>query len=110
MAASRRAAPDRDPAPGVELFPELPVAGEGPNGELLNGVIDLLVRRGDDLALIDYKTDAPPAGRVDDLMPAYAAQLRAYAHLVRSLPTFHSLSLRLALLFTADGSIHDIDD
>ena len=46
---------------------------------LVRGTLDLAYRHGDAWTLVDYKSDAVPAGAVPQAAPAYARQLRQYA-------------------------------
>lgn len=87
---------------------EYPVAGPGPDGTLLVGYIDLVSMDSRRLRVIDFKTDAPPRGAAETAYPAYAAQVRLYSGLLGQSPALRDLETQLALLFTADGSFHDI--
>jgi ATP-dependent helicase/nuclease subunit A len=87
---------------------EYPVAGPGADGTLLVGYIDLLAVDAKRLRVIDFKTDAAPGGPAEVFYPGYAAQVRLYAALLAQAPALRALDLQLALLFTADGSLHEI--
>jgi ATP-dependent helicase/nuclease subunit A len=103
--------------PGPDLRLEYPVAQASPDGStLLAGYVDLLgVRRapGDGrLAVVDFKTDAPPPPGADlrSTHGAYARQVTAYAQLVSALcpPLRGSTApggVAAGLLFTADGGL-----
>lgn len=56
-----------------EVYPEVPFSYME-NGELWNGIIDVIYRKGNDWFIVDYKTNADP----DDLDEKYKAQLDAY--------------------------------
>jgi ATP-dependent helicase/nuclease subunit A len=95
-------------APGDDLRLEYPVARASSEGAaLVQGYVDLLGRRAGraGLAVIDFKTDAPP-GPGEDVVathPAYVEQVRAYARLVAALGL--AADVEAGLLFTADGGI-----
>ena len=91
---------------GVRLAPEHPIAGEGPRGELLEGAIDLLVVREEEVVAVDYKTDTSSAL----VVPAHGAQLRLYAQLLRGAGVLGDRRLRLAILFTASGELVDVPE
>jgi ATP-dependent helicase/nuclease subunit A len=80
----------------VELRCEYPVVGKGADGYMLVGVIDLIAVKGDETWIVDFKTDQPPTGDVEDELPGYVRQLRAYGGVVAG-----DEGARLALLFTA---------
>ena len=63
---------------GPHLQVEYPVASAWEGGQLLGGYIDLVGATEGLLRVIDFKTDAPPAGPVEQTYPEYAAQVRAY--------------------------------
>ncbi|MFW5925096.1 MAG: UvrD-helicase domain-containing protein [Myxococcota bacterium] len=91
------------PGNGTLLRLEYPVAGVTEEGRLLTGSIDLLARVGDALFVIDFKTDPPPEGSVEETHGAYVEQLRTYGRMVEQAgltPT----ETHAGLLFTADGA------
>ena len=81
---------------------EYPIAGPE-DGRLLLGTIDLVANRGDELVIIDFKTDSPPAGAVEVELPSYVEQLRTYARILGAGPS--ARQIRLGLLFSATGEI-----
>jgi ATP-dependent helicase/nuclease subunit A len=89
-------------APGPALRLEYPVAGAAGDGRLLAGYADLVGVGGGGLVVLDFKTDAPPAGPVAESHPEYVAQVRAYAELLGAAGLGPA---RAGLLFTADGLI-----
>jgi ATP-dependent helicase/nuclease subunit A len=101
--ALRTAGLARSPAADLQL--EYPVAGEWANGQLVNGYIDLVAVKDRRVDVIDFKTDTPPAGPVEQTYPQYAAQVRTYGKLLASAGILKDRQLRCGLLFTADGSI-----
>ncbi|HVQ74332.1 MAG TPA: UvrD-helicase domain-containing protein [Candidatus Binatia bacterium] len=90
---------------GPSLRVEYPVAGAAPGGLLLTGYIDLVAISGDRVTVIDFKTDAPPPGAVENIYPQYAAQVRAYAMLLTPSLGLPDHKIRRGLLFTATGSL-----
>ena len=94
---------DRD---DIELRPEYPVAGRGEHGHMLLSVIDLAVASADTLWIIDYKTDHPPERPVAQELPQYVAQVHAYEELLTAAGVSEGRTVRRALLFTADGTVH----
>lgn len=91
-----------------ELRVEYPVAGLADHGAVLVGSIDLLAVRSAELWIVDFKTDEPPTSSAATELPAYAAQVRLYGELLQRAGVGAGLELRCALLFTADGSLHEI--
>jgi ATP-dependent helicase/nuclease subunit A len=90
--------------PGDALRLEYPVA-QGRDGLLLVGYIDLLAARGGGIQVIDFKTDAPPAGEVTKSHPDYVEQVRSYARILVELGLAREGTVRCGLLFTADGGL-----
>jgi ATP-dependent helicase/nuclease subunit A len=82
------------------------VAGALTPDALLAGYIDLVVAMPAMLVVIDFKTDAPPRGALHAAYPGYVAQVAAYARLLGAAAVGEGRTLRSALLFTADGSLH----
>jgi len=99
-------------APGPDLRLEYPVAiAAGGGAKLVQGYLDLVGLRGGPgerrLAVIDFKTDAPPPAGADVRVThaAYVAQVGAYARLLADLGLAAPGSVQAGLLFTADGEI-----
>jgi ATP-dependent helicase/nuclease subunit A len=93
---------------GADLRLEYPVAGAGENGTLEVGYVDLISSDHTRIDLIDFKTDPPPSGGLAASYPAYVAQVRAYERLLAAADPAGK-SMRAALLFTADGSLHVVE-
>ena len=91
-------------APGRDLQLEYPVA-QARDGHLLAGYVDLLAADARGLAVVDFKTDAPPEGDVAATHPAYVAQVRTYARILEGLGLAPAGSVRTGLLFTAEEGI-----
>jgi len=96
-------------SPCADLQIEYPVAGPWSDGQLLSGYIDLVAVTNGQVDLIDFKTDAPPTGPVEQTYPKYSAQVRIYGKLLETAGILKDRHLRCGLLFTADGSIRWID-
>ena len=93
----------------ADLQIEYPVAGQWTGGQLASGYIDLVAVEDDRVNVIDFKTDTPPPGPVQQTYPKYAAQVRIYGTLLDTAELLKDRRLRCGLLFTADGSIRWID-
>jgi ATP-dependent helicase/nuclease subunit A len=91
--------------PGEALRLEYPLAAAGAGGTLLSGYADLVALRGDELAVVDFKTDAPPAGDVAASHPAYVEQVRSYGWMLVELGLAPAGGVRCGLLFTGDGGM-----
>jgi len=94
--------------PGNDLRLEYPVA-DAQEGKLVVGHVDLAAATGDRLDVVDFKTDAPPAGPVELAYPEYAAQVRAYGRMLEAAGLAAGRRVRCGLLFTADGAIRWMD-
>jgi ATP-dependent exoDNAse (exonuclease V) beta subunit len=90
----------------VEHAIEYPIADAWDGGRLLSGYVDLVAVDPEWLSVIDFKTDAPPAGAVEATYPEYARQVRTYARLLASAGVVGARRPRCGLLFTAAGEIH----
>jgi ATP-dependent helicase/nuclease subunit A len=68
----------------------------------LEGQIDRLARVDGALLILDYKTNRPPPKTLDEVAPAYTAQLAGYRQALKGI--YPDLPLRAALLWT-DGPL-----
>ena len=68
--------------PEHAAFPEFPVQSVLPNGQVMNGRIDLLLDTPSGWVLIDHKSNPQGASVWDDLAQKYAGQLNAYARAI----------------------------
>jgi ATP-dependent helicase/nuclease subunit A len=85
---------------GADSRAEVPITGVIAGRGLVNGQIDRLVVRGDDVLIVDFKTNRPPPRDVADIPQIYREQLQVYADVLRQIyPDKH---VRGALLWT-DG-------
>lgn len=93
--------PDFAPVFGPGSRAEVAISGRGPglpDGVVLDGAIDRLVIGEDAILILDFKTNRPPPDRVEDVDPAYAAQLGAYRAVLSAL--YPDRPVRCALLWT----------
>jgi ATP-dependent helicase/nuclease subunit A len=94
-----------DPA-FAPIFSEQSRAEVGVSGKLtvrgveraISGKIDRLAITADDVLIVDYKTNRPAPERLDEVPPAYVAQLALYRALLG--PLYPGRGVRAALLFT----------
>ena len=91
-------------APGPDLQLEYPVALAA-DGKLVQGYVDLLGVRDGRLAVVDFKTDAPPADDVHATHAAYVEQVRSYARILEELGLAVPGTVSAGLLFTAEQEI-----
>jgi len=88
----------------ADYYPEFPVTYRR-KGEMVSGLLDLIVRCGDETWIIDYKTDPAPESQLEarENYPHYFHQLKIYKHgLSTSTPADN---IKTALLFTETGII-----
>ena len=70
------------------------------------GKIDRLVRAGEAILIVDYKTNRPPPTEVDEVAEAYLLQLAAYRLAVARI--FAHQRVRAAILWTDGPRIMEI--
>jgi ATP-dependent helicase/nuclease subunit A len=87
--------------PGPDLQLEYPVAGVTGDGQLVSGYIDLIAVHGDDLVVLDFKTDAPSSAA----RARYSGQLALYVGLLPAGIVGKGRRRRAGLLFTEDGTL-----
>ena len=89
---------------GPESRAEVPIVARLPNPKpqgaalKLIGQIDRLVDTGNDILIVDYKTNRPPPKKVEDVAKAYLFQLAAYRLALREI--YPGRPVRAALLWT----------
>jgi len=99
-------APEFAPLFGPQSRAEVPVVALLPNPKRkgaplkLVGQIDRLVDLGQEVLIVDYKTNRPPPKRVEAVAPAYLLQLAAYRLALAEI--YPGRTVRAALLWT-DG-------
>ncbi len=94
-------------ASGVRLLPEYPLAVPDGGGRLVIGYVDLVAIAPGATWVVDWKTDAPPAGDAAAAFPHYAGQVRRYAAMLRESAGIRG-PIRAGLLFTATGEWREI--
>lgn len=98
-------------AVGPALRSELPVFVPSADGAaMLNGYIDLVGVVDGATMVIDFKTDRPPKGAVEEALPAYCRQVRVYGQALIHAGVCNESNLAGYLLFTADGSVHPVHE
>jgi ATP-dependent helicase/nuclease subunit A len=81
--------------------PEVTVMGKvmiGGTWRAISGKVDRLAVTDDRVMIVDYKTNRPAPGRVDQVPRAYITQLSLYAELIK--PLYPAKKVLAALLFT----------
>lgn len=84
-------------SPSAVVRLEYPVAAPAEGGKLLLGYVDFVVAKGDELVVVDFKTDAAPKGDVIVTHAEYVEQVRTYSHMLGAKRG------RAGLLFSEDG-------
>lgn len=79
-----------------------------PAGVRVNGQIDRLLVTPDSVLVVDFKTNRPPPARVEDVAPAYLAQMGAYRALLRAL--YPGRAVRCALVWTDAARLMELPD
>lgn len=79
---------------------EAAIVGTLPGGQMVNGRVDRLIIKPDQVLIIDYKTDRPAPKTAADIDTAYWVQMAAYRAVLQSL--YPDRPVRCALLYT-DG-------
>ncbi len=95
-------------APGSRA--EVPIAGMVSLSDGVNipvsGQIDRLVVTDNEILVVDYKTNRPPARTPDEVDPAYTGQLAAYSAILKEIYPRHQV--RAALIWTAGPDFMEI--
>ncbi len=78
--------------------PLVGLAGAGDDAVVLAGQVDRLLVRGDEVLVVDYKTNRPPPSDVRDVPAVYLKQMAAYAVLLRRI--YPGKQVKCALLWT----------
>ncbi len=81
--------------------------GKGPPLKLI-GQIDRLVETGQEVLIVDYKTNRPPPLEVERVAPAYLFQLAAYRLALAEI--YPGRALKAALLWTEAPRIMHVPD
>lgn len=92
----------------VAIVAEIPrPSGDGPPLRL-SGQIDRLSRNGDEVLIVDYKTNRPPPQIIDGVAEAYLLQLAAYRLAIKQI--FPTDTIRAAILWTDGPRLMPIPD
>ncbi len=93
----------------VPIVAEIPPPdGRGPSLKI-TGQIDRLVETPERIYIVDYKTNRPPPGQIDDVAPAYHLQLAAYRLVIREIFT-DGRDICAGLLWTHGPHLMEIPD
>jgi ATP-dependent helicase/nuclease subunit A len=93
------ALPGLGPLFGPQSRAEVPIAGQV-EGVAISGQVDRLAVTDHEVLIVDYKSNRPPPGRVEDTSPAYVKQMAAYQRILQIIYPGHKVIC--ALLWT-DG-------
>ncbi len=91
--------PDYKALFGPDSRAEVPLVGEV-EGHVVSGRIDRIVVEGDEVFIVDYKTNRPPPSQVQGVAKSYLRQMAIYQHLVAQI--YQGKQVRCLLLWT-DG-------
>lgn len=78
--------------------PLVGLAGSGEGAVVLSGQVDRLLVRGDEVLVVDYKTNRPPPEDVRDVPVIYLKQMAAYAAILQRI--YAGKTVKCALLWT----------
>jgi ATP-dependent helicase/nuclease subunit A len=88
---------------GPEARAEVPVIGRF-GGREISGQIDRLIIRPGEILIVDFKSNRAPPAALDDVPPAYVAQLALYRALLAPLYPGRPVACRLVWTATATGT------
>jgi ATP-dependent helicase/nuclease subunit A len=91
-------------APGS--LAEVSIVGRVGN-RALAGQIDRLVVNGDEVLIVDYKSNRPPPRTSDEISPVYLRQMAAYTAAVEEI--YPKKNVRAALLWTEEARLMPLD-
>ncbi len=106
--------PEFAPLFGPQSRAEVPIVALIPNPKRkgpplkLIGQLDRLVDLGDEVLIVDYKTNRPPPTKVEQVAAAYLFQLAAYRLALREI--YAGRTIKTALLWTDGPRIMPIPD
>ncbi len=98
--------PDFAPLFGPGSKAEVPLTARL-GDQVLSGQVDRLCVSGDEVLLVDYKTNRPPPDSVDLVAPAYLRQLAAYRAALEII--YPDRTIRCALLWTDGPRLMEIE-
>ena len=91
---------------GADSKAEVPVIGEV-DGKIISGQIDRLVVSGDEVLIVDFKTNRPAAKTLAEVPEVYFKQLRAYKSLLEKI--YQGKTIKTFLLWTDTTQIMQIE-
>ncbi|MDX2028033.1 MAG: double-strand break repair helicase AddA [Alphaproteobacteria bacterium] len=97
--------PDYAPLFDPNSRAEVPLAGYS-GKQPVAGQVDRLCLRGDEVWIVDYKTNRPPPQKVTDVAPAYHAQMAAYRDVLTAI--YPGKKIRCFLLWTYGPSLMEL--
>ena len=99
--------PDFAPLFGKDSRAEVPLAG-AVGGKAFAGQVDRLVLTGNEVWIVDYKTNRPPPAAADNIPAPYRAQMAAYGTLLRAI--YPESRIRCFLLWTYAPTLMEVPD
>jgi ATP-dependent helicase/nuclease subunit A len=103
--------PDFAPLFGPGSRAEVALVGQAPGlpaNMIIRGQVDRLVVTGDEVLIIDYKTNRPPPADVAAVAKVYLGQMATYRALLRAVHP--GKSVRCALLWTDAARLMELPD
>ena len=100
--------PEFAPIFGAGSRAETPVVGIAGSNRVLSGQMDRLLVTDKEVLVIDYKTNRPPPGRVEDVHAAYLKQMAAYRAVMQKI--YPSRPVKCALLWTDGPTLMPLPD
>ncbi len=79
-----------------------------PNDMIINGMIDRMIIKNDEILILDYKTNRPPPKNINDVVPQYINQMACYWALLHE--TYPSHKIKCALLWSDVTDLMEIHD
>lgn len=79
-----------------------------PNDMIINGMIDRMIIKNDEILILDYKTNRPPPKNINDVVPQYINQMACYWALLHE--TYPSHKIKCALLWTDVPDLMEIPE
>ncbi|MCR9268864.1 MAG: double-strand break repair helicase AddA [Hyphomonadaceae bacterium] len=86
---------------------EAAIVGTLPKGQMVNGRVDRLIVKSDQVMIIDYKTDRPAPKSAEHIEDSYLVQMAAYRSVLGSVYPKHDV--RCALLYTDGPRLIELD-
>ena len=86
---------------------EAAIVGTLPSGVMVNGRVDRLIIRPDEVLIIDYKTDRPAPADAANVDRSYRVQMAAYRAVLQTL--YADRPVRCALLYTDGPHLIELD-